>query len=100
MKESKVQQMTMGRVWTAASKLASTTVETVSQEAGATVKAAIMEREEALAELQKSLADKELKVSEVQADLEKSRSKGEKLTSDNAAVTVRLEDRDKQIKRP
>ena len=98
MKESKVQQMTMGRVWTAASKLASTTVETVSQEAGATVKAAIMEREEALAELQKSLADKELKVSEVQADLEKSRSKGEKLTSDNTAVTVRLEVRDEPIK--
>jgi hypothetical protein len=101
-------ETSMGRVWTAASKLASTTVETVSQEADATVKAAIMERDEALAEvtrleelvaeLQKSLADKELKVSEVQADLEKSRSKGEKLTSDNAALTVRLEDRDEQIK--
>jgi predicted nucleic acid-binding Zn-ribbon protein len=50
------------------------------------------------AELQKSLSNKELKVSEVQADLEKSQSKVEKLTSDNADVTIRLEDRDEQIK--
>jgi len=57
-----------------------------------------MDRDEVRAELQKSLADKELKVSEVQADLEKSRSKVEKLTSDNADVTVRLEDRHEQIK--
>jgi chromosome segregation ATPase len=91
-------ETSMGRVWTTASKLVSTTVETVSQEADATVKAVIMERDEASAELQKSLADKELKVSEVQAELEKSRSKGEKLTSNNAAVTVRLEVRDEPIK--
>jgi predicted nucleic acid-binding Zn-ribbon protein len=57
-----------------------------------------MERDEVLAELQKSLADKELKVSEVQADLKKSRSKVEKMTSDNADVTIRLEDRNEQIK--
>ena len=104
----KAVETSVGRVWTVASQLASVTVETVRQETDALIEAADDERDEALAEvtrleklvaeLQKSLTDKELKVSEVQADMEKSRSKGEKLTSDNAALTVRLEHRDEQIK--
>ncbi len=104
----KVIETSVGQVWTAASKLASATVETVRQEADAAIDAATDERDEALAEisnlekriaeLQKALADKDQTINQVQGDLDKERTQSAKLASDNSALTARVDDRDEQIK--
>ncbi len=97
----RVIETSVAQVWTAASKLASAAVETVRQEADATIEAAIGERDEALAEitrLEENLADKQQAVNKVQAELEKERGQSAKLTSANAALAARIDDRDEQIK--
>lgn len=101
-------ESSVGQVWTAASKLASATIETVRQEADSAIKAATSERDEALAEitrlesqiaeLEKALADKEQEVSQVKTELEQERSQNTKLTTENAALVARVDDRDEQIK--
>jgi chromosome segregation ATPase len=104
----KVIEASVGQVWTAASKLASATAETVRQEADVAIEAATGERDEALAEisrleeriteLQKALADKDQVINQIQAEVNQERAQSAKLASDNAALAARVDDRDEQIK--
>jgi chromosome segregation ATPase len=104
----KVIETSVGQVWTAASKLASATVETVRQEADIAIDAATDERDEALteisnleeriAELQKALSDKDQIINQIQGELDKERTQSAKLASDNSALTAQVDDRDEQIK--
>ncbi len=97
----RVIETSLAQVWTAASQLASAAVETIRQEADATIAAATSERDEALAEitrLEETLADKQQAVNKVQAELEKERGQSAKLVSTNAALTARVDDRDEQIR--
>lgn len=101
-------ESSVGQVWTAASKLASATIETVRQEADAAIEIATVERDEALAEitrlenqiaeLEKVLTNREQEVNQVKAELEQERSQNTKLTTENAALVARVDDRDEQIK--
>ena len=98
----------VGQVWTAASKLASITVDTVRQEAEAAITAATDERDEALGEisrlearigeLQQALAEKDKALQQAQAAVDKERAQNAKLASDNAALATRVDDRDEQLK--
>lgn len=100
-------ETSLGQVWTSASKLASATAENVRQEARASIEAVIGERDEALAEitrleteiaeLEKTLTDKEQDVNQVKTELSQERSQNTKLTTENAAFVARLDDRDEQI---
>lgn len=101
-------ESSVGQVWTAASKLASATIETVRQEADTAIETATGERDEALAEitrlenqiaeLEKALADKEQEVNQVKTELEQERGQNTKLTTENAALVARVDDRDEQVK--
>lgn len=101
-------ETSLGQVWTAASKLASATVEKIQQDAQANIDAAATERDEALievtrleariADLQKALADKDQVINRVQGELDKERTQSAKLTSESAALAARVDDRDGQIK--
>jgi predicted RNase H-like nuclease (RuvC/YqgF family) len=101
-------ETSVGQVWTAASKLASITVDTVRQEAKAAITAATSERDEALgevsrletriSELQQSLAEQEKALQASQAAVDKERTQNAKLASDNAALVTRVDERDEQIK--
>ncbi len=101
-------ETSLGLVWTAASKLASTNIETVRQEADAAIASATGERDEALAEisrleakideLQQSLRDKEKTIHQGQTALEKEHTQSIKLATENTALAVRISDRDEQIK--
>ncbi|MCH9662320.1 MAG: DNA-binding protein [Gammaproteobacteria bacterium] len=101
-------ESSVGQVWTAASKLASATIDTVRQEADAAIETATGERDEALteitrlenqiAELEKALAAKEQEVNQAKTELEQERGQNTKLTTENAALVARVDDRDEQIK--
>lgn len=101
-------ETSVGQVWTTASKLASTSIDTIRQEADAAIAAATDERDEALAEiihleakiadLQQSLEQKEQAIHQGQGELEKERSQNITLVTENAALATRLDDRDDQIK--
>lgn len=101
-------ESSVGQVWTAASKLASATIDTVRQEADAAIETATGERDEALAEitrlenqiaeLEKALAAKEQEVNQAKTELELERGQNTKLTTENAALVARVDDRDEQIK--
>lgn len=104
----KAVETSLGQVWAVASKLATSTVEAVRQEAEAAVEAATGERDEALAEisrlekqlaeLQKALAEKDQVIAQMQGELDQKCTQGAKLVSDNAALTARVEDRNEHIK--
>lgn len=101
-------ESSVGQVWTAASKLASATIETVRQEADDAIEIATVERDEALAEitrleiqiaeLEKVLTNREQEVNQVKTELEQERGQNTKLTTENAALVARVDDRDEQIK--
>ena len=101
-------ETSVGQVWTAASKLASITVDTVRQEAEAAITAATDERDEALGEvsrlearigeLQQALAEKDKALQQAQAAVDKERTQNAKLASENAALVTRVDDRDEQLK--
>ena len=101
-------ETSVGQVWTAASKLASITVDTVRQEAEAAIAAATDERDEALGEvsrlearigeLQQALAEKERAQQQAQVAVDKERAQNAKLASENAALVTRVDDRDEQLK--
>ncbi|MEX0827396.1 MAG: DNA-binding protein [Haliea sp.] len=101
-------ETSVGQVWTAASKLASVTVETVRQEAEEAIGAATDERDEALgeisrlevriSELQQALTERDEAVQHAQSALDKERTHSAKLGSDNAALATRVSERDEQIK--
>lgn len=104
----KVIESSVGQVWTTASKLASTTVETVRLEADAAVQAATGERDEALAEitrleermaeLNKTLADREQVINQGQAALEQEKARSAQLSVENAGLMARVGDREEQVK--
>ncbi|WP_027951096.1 DNA-binding protein [Haliea salexigens] len=101
-------ETSVGQVWTAASKLASISVDTVRQEAEVAIAAATDERDEALGEvrrledrigeLQQTLAEMEKALQQAHAALDKERAKNAKLASDIAALVTRVDDRDEQLK--
>ena len=101
-------ETSVGQVWTAASRLASITVDTVRQEAQAAITAATGERDEALgevsrletriSELQQALTEKEKALQQAQAAVDKERAQNAKLASENAALGTRVDDRDEQLK--
>jgi uncharacterized coiled-coil protein SlyX len=101
-------ETSLGQVWTAASKLASATVETVRQESATAIEAATSERDEALneishleeriAELQTAVAERDQAINQVQDELGKERDRSAKQAGDHAALAARLADRDEQIK--
>lgn len=103
----KVIESSIGQVWTAASKLASATVESFRQEAQESIEAATAERDEALSEitrleskiidLEKQLSEKEAELNQVKSDEEKAKAQNATLNSENAALVARIEDRDNQI---
>ncbi len=105
----KIIETSVGQVWTAASKLASATVENIRQEADVAIDAATDERDEALseisnleeriAELKKALGDKDQIINQAQEKLDQERVQSAKLASDNSAMMARLDDRDEEIKR-
>jgi chromosome segregation ATPase len=101
-------ETSVAQVWLAASKLASTTVDTIRQESEATVDAVTGERDEALEEiirlegritdLLSVLTEKDQSIKSVQDQLDEECARRARLASDNAALTTRMEDRDEQIK--
>jgi len=94
-------EISLGQVWTAASKLAMASAETVRQEAQAAIDAASVERDEALAEinrLEERMADKDKTIELAQSELSKERAQSAKQASDNAALAVRVDDRGEKIK--
>jgi Plasmid replication region DNA-binding N-term len=101
-------ETSVAQVWLTASKLASSTVDTVKQEAEAAVEAATSERDEALeeiirleeriADLLNVLTEKDQSIKSVQDKLDEEFARSARVTSDNAALTTRMEDRDEQIK--
>lgn len=103
-----VVERSLAQIWTTASKLAQTSVQAYRQEADETIAAVTQERDEALTEIQrleakvaellKTIDDKDQAISKGAADLEAERTKNAKVTSENAALSSRIEDRDAQIK--
>lgn len=103
-----VVERSLAQIWTAASKLAQTSVQAYRQEADETIAAVTQERDEALTEIQrleakvaellKTIDDKDQAISKGAVDLEAERTKSAKVISENAALTSRIEDRDAQIK--
>lgn len=104
----KAVETSLAQIWTTASKLAQASVQAYRQEADEAIDAVTQERDEALseiqrlearlAELEKTLADKDQIISKGVADLEAERAKHAKVTAENAALAARIEDRDDQIK--
>lgn len=96
----KVIETSVGQVWTAASKMASATVESIRQQAEVSVRVSSDERDEALseinrleeriAEMQKVLDDKSQIIQQTNEQLENERSHGAKLASDHAVLADRL----------
>ncbi len=103
----KIIETSLGQVWTTASKLASVAIDSVRQEADKNMEAASLERDEALTEitrleaqvksLEKQLNDKDKDIQAGQGLVEKAHSQSAQLTTENAALTVRVEERDGQI---
>ncbi len=103
----KIIETSLGQVWTTASKLASVAIDSVRQEADKNMEAASLERDEALTEitrleaqvksLEKQLNDKDKDIQAGQGLVEKAHNQSAQLTTENAALTVRVEERDGQI---
>ncbi len=101
-------ETSLSQVWTAASKLASATVEKIQQEAQANINAAANERDEALEEitrLETRISDQvaqdqeKTKVLEsLKAELDKAQSLTAKLQTDMAALSVKAENSNEQVK--
>lgn len=101
-------ESSVGQMWTAASKLASATIDTVRQEADTAIETATGERDEALAEitrletriagLEKALADQGQEADRVKTELEQERGQNTKLNAENAALVARVDDRGEQIR--
>lgn len=103
----KAVETSLGQLWSAASKLATTAVESYRQEAEAAINDATTERDEALSEIQrlearlteleKALSDKEQTINQVNAELDTERTHNAQLNADKAALQARIDDRDNQI---
>lgn len=101
-------ETSVSQMWSVASKLASTTIETVRQEADQAVDEASKERDEALGEisrleesiasLQQLMAEKDKAIDQVKSELVTERSNNTQLKSDNAALSTKVDDRDAQLK--
>lgn len=103
----RVVEASLGQIWATASKLAQTSVQAYRQEADEAINSATQERDEALleiqrlearmAEMEKTLADKDQTINKSVADLEAARAHGAKASAENAALAARIEDRDRQL---
>lgn len=101
-------ETSLSQVWTAASKLASATVEKIQQEAQANINAATNERDEALEEitrLETRISDqvaqdqeKTKALESLKAELNKAQSLTAKLQTDMAALSVKAENSNEQVK--
>lgn len=100
-------ETSVSQVWTAASKLASSTVDAIREEANNAVQAATGERDEALAEvskleeriaeLNKSLADRDSAVESARSEMEVLKGDVSRINSEKAGLAAKLEDRDQHI---
>lgn len=101
-------ETSLGQIWATASKLAQASVQAYRQEADEAIDAVTLERDEALSEIQrlearlveleKIVAEKDLAINKATADLESERALHAKATAESAALTVRIVDREEQIK--
>lgn len=98
----------LAQVWTAASKLASTNIDTIRHEAEIATHAATGERDEALAEItrleariedmESTLGNKDELISKLNAALETERGQVAELRTQSAALEAHLKDREEQIR--
>lgn len=103
----KAVEMALGQIWGTASKLATTAVENVRKEAESAIADATAERDEALneiqrletrlAELTKTLEEKEQAVNQAQSELNQEHVHTAKLNAEKEALQARINDRDAQI---
>lgn len=101
-------ETSLSQVWTAASKLASATVEKIQQEAQANIDAAANERDEALEEITRlearindQVAQHQEKTKELEllrSELDKAQELTAKLQTDMAALSVKAENSREQVK--
>ncbi|MBD2813417.1 DNA-binding protein [Xenorhabdus sp. Flor] len=103
----KVIETSLGQVWTAASKLASTAIETIRSETDTAIKAAMAERDEALAEiihlegsiadLRKQLAEKEQSIQQIEKEQENKTAQIMQLTTENTSLVARISEKNEQV---
>lgn len=101
-------ETSLSQVWTAASKLASATVEKIQQEAQANIDAAANERDEALEEITRLEAriseqvaqdqEKAKELGSLKSDLDKAQELIAKMQTDMAALSVKAENSHEQVK--
>ena len=101
-------ETSLSQVWTAASKLASATVEKIQQEAQSNIDAAANERDEALEEITRlesrindQVAQHQEKTKELEllrSELDKAQELTAKLQTDMAAISVKAENSREQVK--
>lgn len=104
----KIIETALSQVWGSASKLASVAIENTRKDAEKEIGAATQERDEALAEitrleahvstLEGQGAEKDKAIEAEQKHWEKERAKHAQVVAENAALAVRIEERDGQIK--
>ncbi|NHB98619.1 DNA-binding protein [Photorhabdus stackebrandtii] len=103
----KVIETSLGQVWTAASKLASTTVDTIRKEANTSIEVAIAERDEVLSEiirleesiagLRKQLAEKEQNIHQIEKEQENKNAQIMQLTTENSSLVARISEKNEQV---
>jgi chromosome segregation ATPase len=101
-------ETSLSQVWTAASKLASATVEKIQQEAQANIDAAAHERDEALNEisrLETRIADlltleheQGEEIQKLKSDLDAAQGENARFQTELAALSARVDERNEQIK--
>ncbi|MBD2798261.1 DNA-binding protein [Xenorhabdus sp. 18] len=103
----KVIETSLGQVWTAASKLASVTIDTVRQDADTAIEAVTAERDEALSEitrleesiadLRKQLAEKEQYVHRMEKEQADKDAQIMRLTAENSSLAARTSEKNEQV---
>lgn len=101
-------ETSLSQVWTAASKLASATVEKIQQEAQGNINAATQERDEALNEisrLETRIADlltlehaQGEEIQKLKSDLDAAQGENARFQTELAALSARVDERNEQIK--
>lgn len=103
----KVIETSLGQVWVSASKLASTTIDNIRKEADSSIKTATAERDEALSEiirlegiiteLRKMQDETDKCTIDAKREQELTNNKIMHLSTENASLTARIEEKDDQI---
>ena len=104
----KAVESSLSQIWSTASKLATTASDNYRKEADIAIEVATNERDEALLEiirleksmndLEKTLTEKDQTISQTNTQLDKEKSDNAQQNSINAALQVRIDERENQIK--